>query len=88
MSLVGSNNILSLIRLGFLPPNISYDDLKKTIYYIFWDHFRFACSFGEIKSLSPPKVFCNKLKTDCNFEACPVVRSILRDYERKRLRTL
>lgn len=79
-----SNNIITLVRLGFLPPDISYEDLKKTLYYIFWDHFRLVCALGEIKSLTPPDIFCNKLKTKCNFEMCPVVKSVLRDYERKR----
>lgn len=88
MSIVGNNNVLSLVRLGFLPPDFTYDDLKKTIYYILWDHFRFTCSYGEIKSLTPPRVYCNKLKTNCNFESCPIVRNALKDYERKRLRVL
>ena len=79
-----TNNIITLVRLGFLPPNISYSDLKRTIYYLFWDHFRLVCSLGEVKSLTPPKIFCTKLHVTCNFETCPVIRNILKDYEKKR----
>ena len=78
-----NNNILSLIRLGFLPPDFKATDLKKTIYYILWERFRLVCSFGEIRSLTPPDIFCKKVQMKCDFIYCPIVKNALREYERK-----
>ena len=79
-----SNNLLILVRLGFLPPDFKYKELEKTIYYLLWEHFRQVCYYAEIKSLTPPNIHCKKIMTKCNFETCPIVARALKDYERKR----
>ncbi len=85
---MSDNNLLTLIRLGFLPPNFKTQDLERTLYYIIWDRFRLVCNFGEIKSLSPPVIFCKKVQMNCDFIYCPIIKNALRDYERKNLTTL
>ncbi|MGQ4891078.1 MAG: hypothetical protein ACP6IP_01180 [Candidatus Njordarchaeia archaeon] len=78
-----SNNILSLIRLGFLPPSFSEEEFKKTIYYKFWDSFRIYCYYADVKELVPkPKIYCRKTNSPCSFATCPLIGEAIKKYER------
>lgn len=80
---MSENNILALIRLGFLPPDFKKEDLERTLYYIIWSHFRLVCYHGEVKSLMPPEIFCKKMQMSCDFVYCPIIKNSIRDFERK-----
>jgi len=78
------NNILTLVRLGFISPDSKYEDIKRTLIYRIWEHFSLVCVHAEYESLNPPKIKCKKLNTQCNFELCPILRNAIKDFERKR----
>lgn len=74
-------NILTLVRMGYLPPNINLDDLKKTIYYKIWEFFRIVCVYADF---IPPKIDdikCKKTRGGCTFDSCPVIARALKMYE-------
>ncbi len=77
------SNIITLVRLGFLPPKFEKKDLEKTLIYLFWDVFKVNCAFAEFKEFIPPKIYCNKKAMPCDFNICPILRDALKKYERK-----
>lgn len=78
-----SSNILSLIRLGFLPPDFSRDDLESTLWYILWDTFRGLCVHAEVVTLTPPTFNCRRLGGPCDFDQCPLVAEAIKRFERR-----
>jgi len=74
-------NILTLVRMGFLPPDIAGDDLKKTIYYKFWEYFRIVCVYAEYMPPNVENIECRKTGGVCSFDSCPVVARAIKMYE-------
>ena len=74
-------NILTLIRMGYLPPDIDLKDLKKTLYYKLWEYFRVVCIFAEYVPPNVEDIKCKKLGGKCNFDDCPVVKRAIKMYE-------
>ncbi|MEX0568753.1 MAG: hypothetical protein Q6363_006290 [Candidatus Njordarchaeota archaeon] len=75
------SNILTLVRMGFLPPDIDTDDLKKTIYYKIWEYFRVVCVYAEFVPPNVEDIKCRKTGGSCSFDSCPVVARALKMYE-------
>ena len=79
------SNILKLIRIGFLPPNYKENDLKRTIYYKFWESFRTRCVFANVKHLENGSISikCSQLSSSCDFNACPIIKEAIESYEKE-----
>lgn len=77
------SNIISLIRIGFLPPKFTERELEKTIFYKIWESFRIYCYYADIEEILPnPKIDCKKLKSTCSFGECPIIKDAIEKYER------
>jgi len=74
-------NILTLIRMGYLPPDMPEKDLKKTIYYKIWEYFRVVCVYAEFIPPNVENITCKKTLRRCSFDDCPVVARALKMYE-------
>jgi len=75
------SNILTLVRMGYLPPGITEEDLKKTIYYKLWEYFRIVCVYAEFTPPNVQNINCRKTGGSCSFDSCPVVARALKMYE-------
>ncbi len=74
-------NFLTLVRLGYLPPDISDRDLKKTLYYKIWEYFRVVCIYAEFTPPDIESIKCRKTGRLCTFDDCPVVARAIKMYE-------
>lgn len=75
------NNIIKLISLGFLPPDLKEKDLELTIYYKMWEYFRVVCIYAHYSLEDLKNIYCKKIEDRCNFDSCPVVARALTMYQ-------
>jgi len=67
--------------MGYLPPDITEKELKKTLYYKFWEYFRVVCVYADFVPPDVENISCRKTSGSCSFDSCPVVARALKMYE-------
>lgn len=81
-----SNNWLSLVRLGFFPPEKDEEAMKKHIIYILWDTFREYCRFANLEKQGAElfEILCERETGEkCAFAHCPLLRKAIKKYDNK-----
>ncbi len=74
-------NIMKLVTLGFLPPDMKKKDLELTLYYKIWEYFRVVCVYAEYNLEDPSNIRCRKISGQCDFDSCPVVSRAIKMYQ-------
>jgi len=74
-------NIMKLVALGYLPPDLKEKDLKLTLYYKLWEYFRVVCVYAEYNLEDPENIKCKKIEGKCDFDVCPVVARAIKMYQ-------
>lgn len=81
----GSNNILSLIRLGVFPPDMETEEIRKQLLWNVWDTFRGYCKFAKVKQpiRDSLQITCTagEEKSDCQFSICPILAKAIKQYQ-------
>ncbi|MCR8463397.1 MAG: hypothetical protein QXH55_04035 [Candidatus Korarchaeota archaeon] len=75
------SNIMKLMTLGFLPPDLKWEDIELTIYYKIWEYFRVVCIHAQYSLNDLNNIQCKKIEKRCDFDACPVVTRALTMYQ-------
>lgn len=79
------NNILSLIQLGFFPPELETEKIQKKFLWKVWDTFRGYCKFAKVKKpiSDSLQIICTaeKEKIPCRFSICPILSKTIKKYQ-------